>query len=580
MDTDARRTGRETTRQYDPTPHYPVREGEIAVGWAAAVATVPATARTIAVDGPAVLDWPAVADGLAAALAQAGREVELADARDAALPWDEVRERTETAQLADDPDFARLAGGTLADLIDPAALGKLGAPAGTAVRVLFGPGAGLADADVRWWAEVPKRYQEAAVAAGHGRHLAAPATQPTSTRRLFYIDWPLLDRHRDALAGSLDRWLDVTDTGTPTSISGDQLRATCRVLAGQPFRTRPTFNSTPWGGHWGQQELGHNTDAPNTALGYELIAPEAGVLVGERDGAWVEVPFQLLVGLAPTEVLGAQVHELFGTSFPIRFDYLDTVGGGNLSVHCHPQPDTMRTVFGWPYTQHESYYLMHAGEHSKVFLGLREGVDVAEFHEKAHNADAHGVEFDIEQYVQTFPARHGQLYLVPGGTPHGSGEGNVVLEVSATPYLYSLRFYDWLRRDAAGKQRAVHVEHAFRNLDPSRSGSAVADKLVQQPRVLHRGTGWYEELIGALPEMFFQVHRIAVEPGAAGEQRTDGRFHVLTVVDGDAVVISTADGHEHRLNYAETLAVPASVGGYQVRNLGADRVRVVKAQVS
>jgi hypothetical protein len=567
-------------RGYEPTPHYPVRGEAVAVGWAAAVAGLPDDLALLAVDGPAVLDWAAVGAALRDALAARRIRAAIVDVRDAALPWPEVLARTEAAVTRDDPDFARLAGGTLADLMDPAALAALARPDGADLRVLLGPGAALAGADRLWWVEAPKRYAEAAVGAGHGRHLAAPADVPPSTRRLFYIDWPLLDRHRDAVADRIDRWIDVTDTRRPVSIGGDALRDTCRELATRPFRTRPTFNSTPWGGHWAQRDLGHNADAPNTALGYELIAPESGVLLGDTPESCVEVPFQLVVALAPTDLLGPVVHELFGTSFPIRFDYLDTVGGGNLSVHCHPQPDQMRQVFGWPYTQHESYYLMRAGEHSTVFLGLRADADLTAFHRDAHAADAHGVAFDIERYVQTFPARAGQLYLVPAGTPHGSGQGNVVLEVSATPYLYSLRFYDWLRRDAADRQRKVHVEHAFRNLDPARSGDAVARDLVQQPRTLTAGDGWRLELIGALPDMFFQVHRLAIEPGATAEQRTDGRFHVLTVVDGTGVDITTGAGHRHRLSYAETLAMPASAETYRVHNDGPDPVRVVKAQVT
>ncbi|WP_329361374.1 class I mannose-6-phosphate isomerase [Streptomyces sp. NBC_00669] len=608
--------------QYDPRPRYPVSDGTVMVGWADAADALGTTVRLLAVDGPAAVEWESVARELTAALAATRPRVTVADVRDAARDWADIRRLTESETLRDDPDFARLAGGSLSDLLDPGALAALASPAsgsedggpaggtgggsGGALRVVVGPGAASAPGvDAVWWADVPKRYAEAAVGRGAGRNLGAPAGQLPSLRRLFYIDWPLQDRHRDATADRIDRWFDVTDTSTPASISGHALRASCRRLARQPFRTLPTFNSTPWGGHWGQEELGHNRGAANTALGYELIAPESGVLLGDDGsgtdsgtgpgtssgpgtdsgtssgtGRSVEVPFQLVVALAPVDMLGADVHETFGTSFPIRFDYLDTVGGGNLSVHCHPRGDEMRTVFGWPYTQHESYYLMRTSAHSKVFLGLRQDADVDAFHARAHAADAHGEEFDIESYVQTFPAEDGQLYLVPAGTPHGSGEGNVVLEVSATPYLYSLRFYDWLRRDAADRQRAVHVEHAFRNLDPRRSGEAVPRDLVQRPRTLHRGDGWREELLGALPDMFFEVRRLVIDPEGTAEQDTAGRFHVLTVVDGQGVLVTTAAGDRHFVHYAETLAVPASVTAYRVQNQGPDLARLVKAQVA
>jgi hypothetical protein len=568
---------------YDAAPHYSPVGGSVGRGWAAAVATLPATLRTLAIDGPAILDWDRVASETKALLtarlasesaalptSRAASEpealltgrVELIDVREAALPWPEVQRLTRSPALADDPDFEALAGGTLAALLDLSRLPASPPEPGTR-RIVFGPGAatvagkagpgpdgaagtdalGEDSTDVLWWADLPKRYAEAEVVAGRGRNLMAPPGETATTKRLFYIDWPLLDRHRDEHAAHVDLWLDTQDPDGPTWLAGESLRATCRGLARRPHRTRPTFNSTTWGGQWAREQLGHNPGGPNTALGYELIAPESGVLVGDLDR--VEVPFQLVVALSPAEMLGPGVHRRFGTSFPIRFDYLDTVGGGNLSVHCHPRADYMREVFGWPYTQHETYYMMVGGERGRVFLGLREGADLAKFHEVAHRAATEAVPFDMSDFVQTFPAVPHQLFLIPAGTPHGSGEGNVVLEVSATPYLYSLRFYDWLRKDQGGGQRPVHVGHAFRNLDPGRSGDAVAERLV--PRPVEMGGG--EELIGALPEMFFEVRRLTVEPGREQRQDTDGRFHVLTLVEGERVDI---DGHP--LNYAETIA--------------------------
>ena len=567
------------THPYVSRPYYEPA-GEVRRGWAAAAATLPRELRTLAIDGPAVLDWDRVTEAVSAELAAQGlaRGVQLVDLRSAGLPWPQVQARTRSAALADDPDFEMLAAGRLADLIDPGRLPVGPVPDGT-VRLAVGPGAALVAADVLWWADLPKRAAEASIGSGRGRNLLAPPDVRATTKRLFYIDWPLLDRHRDAHAPRIDLWLDTKDPADPAWMTGATLRATCAELARRPHRTLPTFNSTPWGGQWARRNFGYNQDAPNAALGYELIAPESGVLVGPNPDDSVEVPFQLIVALQPGAVLGPQVHERFGTSFPIRFDYLDTVAGGSLSVHCHPRDDYMRTQFGWPYTQHETYYVMVGSPDHRIFLGLRDDASVADFHEAAHRADAHGEPFDITEFVQVFPATPHQLFLIPAGTPHGSGVGNVVLEVSATPYLYSLRFYDWLRRDDAGRQRAVHVQHAFRNLDPARAGSAVGQDLVQSPRTQTSGHGWQEELIGRLPEMFFEVRRLVLAPGASAAQDTGGRFHILTLVEGRQSLLRTAAGHEHVLNYAETIVVPAAVGPYEVRSLDSAPLRLVKANV-
>jgi hypothetical protein len=56
--------------------------------------------------------------------------------------------------------------------------------------------------------------------------------------------------------------------------------------------------------------------------------------------------------------------------------------------------------------------------------------------------------------------------------------------------------------------------------------------------------------------MFFEVRRVVLQPGAATAGDTSGRFHVLNVVEGDGVLVETADGPAHSLAYAETLLVP------------------------
>ncbi|MEV7031168.1 hypothetical protein AB0N99_13170 [Streptomyces sp. NPDC093272] len=566
-----------TSRSYDVSPSYEAVEGQVVAGWPAAVAELPAGPLVLSVDGPAALDWASLAEGLSAAVRAAGREVRTVDVRHHHEPTaaDRIAARPVPA---DDPFFTPLSEARVRDLFS--VVPRADRLQGDGVVVVFGPGAGLCEPDVLWYADLPKRFAEAAVAHGRlpvGVNLGRPGRSGELVR-LFYTDWPVLDRHRDALAARVHRWIDTQDPSAPASLDGPALRSTVEHLVRGPVRTRPYFNSTPWGGQWAANELGFTPQAGNTALGYELIAPEAGVLVGDKDGPQVEIPFQLLCVLHPKAMLGEEVHRAFGTSFPIRFDYLDTVGGGNLSLHCHPQEQYMRDVFGWPYTQHETYYVTACEPGAQILLGLTEHADPDVMRRQVQDAIAHGTPVPVEDHVQIHPATVGQLFMIPAGTPHASGAGNLVLEVSATPYLYSLRFYDWLRKDAAGASRPLPYAHGFANLDTTRRGEDVAKDLIQQPRTLRAGEGWREEVIGALPEMFYAVHRLVVAPEAAVTDDTAGRFHILNVAAGQGAVIETATG-SHFLAFAETITVPAAAGPYRISAVGGDEVHVVKALV-
>lgn len=81
-----------------------------------------------------------------------------------------------------------------------------------------------------------------------------------------------------------------------------------------------------------------------------------------------------LVLYQPKELLGEQVYARFGAEFPIRFDFLDTMEGQNLSLQVHPLTEYIKKNFGMSYTQDESYYILDAKEDAVVYLGLKEGI--------------------------------------------------------------------------------------------------------------------------------------------------------------------------------------------------------------
>ncbi len=116
---------------------------------------------------------------------------------------------------------------------------------------------------------------------------------------------------------------------------------------------------------------------PNYAWCFNCV-PEENSLLFKFGNIFIELPSMDLVFLHPEKLLGDSVYERFGAEFPIRFDFLDTIGGGNLSLQVHPTDSYIKENFGMSYTQDESYYILDCKEDSKVFLGLKEGVDPSE----------------------------------------------------------------------------------------------------------------------------------------------------------------------------------------------------------
>ena len=302
--------------------------------------------------------------------------------------------------------------------------------------------------------------------------------------------------------------------------------------------------------------------------------PENGLVLGSD--ARLECSFDLLMYRAHERVLGRAAPR-FGYAFPIRFDYLDSIDGGNLSIQCHPRPDYIREWFGEPFTQDESYYIVTCTPGAQVYLGFRDGVDPDRFREAVEASRAQGSTVPIDDYVYSAAAQPHDLFLIPSGTVHASGTGNLVLEISATPYIYTFKIYDWMRRDLEGNRRPLNIERAWDNLDFGRREAYARDRLRPKPRVVAEGPGWREWFLGTHDDIFYAVHRYDLDGEMATS--TDDRCHVLNVVEGAGVTVETSDGQRARFNGGETFVIPAAAGAYTLAPLGDGPCKVVKAFV-
>jgi mannose-6-phosphate isomerase class I len=400
-------------------------------------------------------------------------------------------------------------------------------------------------------------------------------------KRGFFVEWRVADRHKRNLFPRLDYVLDVNGPISQSKlITAETFRAAMKQAVSQPFRVVPFFDPGVWGGQW-MHDVFDLADRENYAWGFDCVPEENSVLL-RIDDQIIELPAIDVVFAHPRELLGEQTFARFGAEFPIRFDLLDTMDGGNLSLQVHPLTDYIQNAFGMHYTQDESYYLLDASDDAVVYLGLRDGVDRNDMAKDLRAASAGEIQFPASEYVNRYPAAKHDHFSIPAGTVHCSGANSMVLEISATPYIFTFKMWDWGRVGLDGVPRPIHVDHALNNIQWSRDTRWTNENLVGQVKKIAEGDGWVEESTGLHELEFIEVRRHWFTDAVPHD--TEGTVNVLNLVEGAEAVIESPTGafDPFVVHYAETFIVPADVGPYLISPHGpaqGKRLATVKASV-
>lgn len=533
--------------------------------------------KTVVIDGFAGVFWDTVKRMLHQRITYAGFSINWFEMSSYLKPVSEIETLVQSFLGTPDSVWGTKCTLDIKDLYNLEELAAQLPDDGYNVNIIIGPGAELANWNASIiYIDLPKNELQYRMRAGSITNLGSDEVfEPFAMyKRFYFIDWVLLNQHKKEILDQITvvadgQWIEDINWMFKTDfVEG------LNKISNSVIRVRPWFEPGAWGGQWIKQHIeGLNKEVVNYAWSFELIVPENG-LVFESDGYLLEVSFDFLMFQNREQVLGKHAAK-FEDEFPIRFDFLDTFDGGNLSIQCHPKLKYIQEHFGENITQDETYYILDRKDNATVYLGFHENIDPKEFRTVLEDSQSEGKPVDIEKYVQSHSAQKHDLFLIPNGTVHSAGANNMVLEISATPYIFTFKMYDWLRLDLDGNPRPINIDHAFKNLDFDRKGDIVQQTLISKPAVLEQGQDWQLIYLPTHPAHFYDVHRMEFEKEIAVE--TNNVCHVMMLVEGSSVLIETADGTKYTFAYAETFVVPAAAKSYVLTNLGKGQAKVIKA---
>lgn len=499
-----------------------------------------------------------------------------------ALSGEEIREKFDFL-ITDDRVFGRMSSITLSEYFKKEKIAKAKdlVKRASGVKVIYGTGATLIEENsdfiiycdlARWEAQQRMRSKEQ----GNWRDDNFDEDMLIKYKRGYFLDWRVADRIKVELSNSIDFYLDTNVVDAPKMVEFEDLKTTLEDLVKNPFRLVPYFDPGVWGGQWMKEVCNLDKSKTNYAWSFDGV-PEENSLYLRFKEVRIEVPAINLVLMYPRELLGERVFARYGAEFPIRFDFLDTFEGQNLSLQVHPLKQYIKDKFGMDYTQDESYYILDSKEDANVYLGLKTGVNKEDFIKDLYRAEKGEISFTAEKYINIIPVKKHDHVLIPAGTLHCSGSGTMVLEISATPYIFTFKLWDWNRVGLDGRPRPVHISHGEKVIDWRRDTNWVNENLVNNIKPISNDKDTIVEETGLHSFEPIKTERTWFEDTIKLD--TKGTVNMLNLVEGKKVIVESTNNSFKPMiiNYAETFIVPANVGKYTIRNLENNKCGVLRA---
>lgn len=233
----------------------------------------------------------------------------------------------------------------------------------------------------------------------------------------------------------------------------------------QPVVFDPLFVTKPWGGRELERLFGKRLPAGERIGESWEIADLPNAATRVRDGEFRGMTLGQLIERFGDEFFPRAA--LRSGRFPLLFKFLDA--RETLSLQVHPKHGMGRDAD----VKHEAWLVLDAKPGATLFAGFKSGVTPTDAAQVAGTAG-------FVDLLRAWPARRGDVFVLPSGTPHALGAGIVVAEAQTSSDV-TYRLYDWGRSEPG---RELHIDDGLANVMFD-----IAPEIIQPRRAACRVSG-------------------------------------------------------------------------------------------
>jgi mannose-6-phosphate isomerase len=245
-----------------------------------------------------------------------------------------------------------------------------------------------------------------------------------------------------------------------------------------PMLFKPVIKDYIWGG---RRLVDLGRELPETgrvAESWEISGHPDGMTT-VINGIYAGKTLQALLDELGADLVGTRNQwALDRGKFPLLVKLLDA--NKRLSVQVHPDDAYALAHEGNELGKTEMWVVLQAEPDAAIIYGLERPMTANDLREAIRKGR-------LDSCLHRVPIRVGDHICVPAGTLHALLEGSVVAEVqqnSNTTY----RAYDWNRKGADGKPRALHLEKALDVINYEQVGEGL-----KKPEIIEENENWRRE---------------------------------------------------------------------------------------